>query len=387
VSGPAVPSARPTVLAAAPQPAPGPRTHPGTGRVFASPVPAGAGWPGDPATVATVAARDPADVVRLAATSAELAGLDAAVSVCRACPRLVSWREEVAAAPRRSHAGEAYWGRPVTGWGAADAQILLLGLAPAAHGGNRTGRVFTGDRSGDWLFAALHRCGLAESATSTAAGDGQRLDPPGSPGVRITAAVHCAPPANAPTPAEITACRPWLLRELALMEAAGGGPRVVVALGGLAWATALGALAALGTPIPRPRPRFGHGREVTLPVADRAVGPAPASTAVNTLTRPAVDTTPTRPAVDTTPTRPAVDTTPISQPVRTLLGCYHPSQQNTFTGVLTEEALDAVLIRARALAVACEAVAPDVRRADRLPPDLDDGSLRSPEPSGQPGPP
>ncbi len=373
---PAVPSAPPNVLAAAPQPAPGPRTHPGTGRVFASPVPAGAGWPGDPATVATVAARDPADVVRLAAASAELAGLDAAVSVCRACPRLVSWREEVAAAPRRSHAGEAYWGRAVTGWGAADAGILLLGLAPAAHGGNRTGRVFTGDRSGDWLFAALHRCGLAEIATSTAAGDGQRLDPPGSPGVRISAAVHCAPPANAPTPAEITACRPWLLRELALMGAAGGGPRVVVALGGLAWATALGALAALGTPIPRPRPRFGHGRELMLPVPDRAAGAAVASTAVTTSTSPA--------AVLTTPTPPAG---PSPHPVRTLLGCYHPSQQNTFTGVLTEEGLDAVLGRARALAVACEAVGPGARRADRLSADLDDGSLRSPEPSGQPGPP
>jgi uracil-DNA glycosylase len=212
------------------------------------------------------------------------------VSVFRACPRLVSWREDVAATKRASYASETYWGRPVTGWGPADARIAVVGLAPAAHGGNRTGRVFTGDRSGDWLFASLHRCGLARLPTSHRAGDGQELV-----GVRMLAAVRCAPPANQPTPAERTACRPWLERELALIRPS---LRVVVALGGFAWSALWPALAAVGYEMPALRVKFGHLVEVLTP--DGIL----------------------------------------------LLGSYHPSQQNTFTGKLTEPMLDAVFTRA-----------------------------------------
>ncbi len=250
----------------------------------------GGGWPGDPADASTPVARDAGEVPRLAATAGTLAELDARVSVCRACPRLVAWREEVAHKRRRAFAAERYWGRPVPGWGDPAAAVLLVGLAPAAHGGNRTGRVFTGDRSGDWLFAALHRAGLAVQPTSVSAGDGQRLV-----GARVLAAVRCAPPANRPTPAEREACAPWLDAELGLLRPT---VRVVVALGGFAWDAVLGALARSGVALPRPRPRFGHGTEVSL------------------------------------------------GGVR-LLGCYHPSQQNTFTGRLTEPMLDAVLSRAR----------------------------------------
>ena len=177
--------------------------HPVTGALFASPVPAGSGWPGDPASAATPVAQDAQDVESLAA-SADLPGLDAAVSVCRACPRLVTWREDVAATKRASFAGEPYWGRPIFGWGAARPAVLDLGLAPAANGGNRTGRIFTGDRSGDWLFASLHRVGLAARETSVHAGDGQRLL-----GTRMVAAVRCAPPDNRPTVAERDTCAPW----------------------------------------------------------------------------------------------------------------------------------------------------------------------------------
>jgi uracil-DNA glycosylase family 4 len=238
-------------------------------------------------------AHDRRDVRRLAAAASSLADLDAAVSVCRACPRLVAWREDVATVKRRSFADETYWGRPIAGWGATDAAVLVVGLAPAAHGGNRTGRIFTGDRSGDWLFAALHRAGLAAQATSTHAGDGQRLI-----GTRMAAAVRCAPPANVPTPEERDTCAPWLDAELALLR---DGPvptlRVAVALGGFAWQALLAALQRAGDPVPRPRPRFGH-------LAEAEIGGL------------------------------------------LVLGCYHPSQQNTFTGKLTEPMLDAVFRRA-----------------------------------------
>ncbi|MGH9138490.1 MAG: uracil-DNA glycosylase [Acidimicrobiales bacterium] len=259
--------------------------HPAIGGDFPSPVPPGTGWPGDQATSWTPVAHDARQVATLA-TDVELAELTARSSVCRACPRLVLWRERVASTKRRSFADEPYWGRPVPGWGDPDAYILIVGLAPAAHGGNRTGRVFTGDRSGDWLFAALHRAGLANQPTSTHAGDGLRLD-----GVWITAAVRCAPPGNRPTPQERETCAPFLGRELALLR-----PRVVICLGAFAFTAACSHYGV------RPRPRFGHSVDVA--VAD---GPV-------------------------------------------LLASYHPSQQNTFTGKLTEVMLDSIIAWATAIA-------------------------------------
>ena len=266
------------------------------GQRFASPVPPGTGWPDDPAAPDTPVAHDPDDVRRLAADS-DLADLDARVSVCRACPRLVQWREDVAAQKRASFVAEPYWGRPIAGWGDPEARVLIVGLAPAAHGGNRTGRIFTGDRSGDWLFAALHRAGLAAQETSVHAGDGQRLL-----GARMVAAVRCAPPLNKPTTAERDTCAPWVNREVGLLAP---HVRAAVALGSFGWDAALRAFRGAGFAVPTPKPRFGHGAEATL------VGPA----------------------------GPVV-----------LLGCYHPSQQNTFTGKLTEAMLDDVLGRARAVA-------------------------------------
>jgi uracil-DNA glycosylase family 4 len=265
--------------------------HPLTGTRFDSPVPPGTGWPGDPADATTPVATGPSEVAALASTG-DLAELDARISVCRACPRLVAWREQVATDKRAAFADQPYWGRPVTGWGDPRAWLLVLGLAPAAHGGNRTGRVFTGDRSGDWLFAALHRAGLAATDTSVHAGDGQRLH-----GARIVAAVRCAPPDNRPSPQERDACAPWLDAELALLPEV----RVIVCLGGFAWDAALRQLAAAGEVLPRPRPRFGHGAVVRI---GRFA----------------------------------------------LVGCYHPSQQNTFTGRLTPTMLDDVFAAARDLA-------------------------------------
>ena len=205
----------------------------------------------------------------------------------------MEWREQVADERRAAYRDQDYWGRPVPGFGDPHPGVLILGLAPAAHGANRTGRVFTGDRSGDWLFASLHRVGAAAIATSVSIDDGQALT-----GVRVTAAVRCAPPGNAPTPAERDTCAPWLERELSLTQ-----PRVIVALGGFAWQAALRAEAALGAEVPSPRPRFGHGAQARI--GDRW-----------------------------------------------LLGCYHPSQQNTFTGRLTEPMIDGVLRAAIALALA-----------------------------------
>ena len=207
---------------------------------------------------------------------------------CRACPRLVEWRELVATEKRASFRGEPYWGRPVPGFGDPAASLLVVGLAPAAHGGNRTGRVFTGDRSGDWVYRALWRAGFANQPTSVSADDGLRLT-----GAWVAAVVRCAPPANKPTPEERDRCVPYLARELALLS----DVRVVVALGQFAY-DALCRLFAV-----RPRPRFGHGVEVAVP------GPV----------------------------------------ARTLVCSYHPSQQNTFTGTLTEAAFDAVFSRASEL--------------------------------------
>jgi uracil-DNA glycosylase len=222
----------------------------------------------------------------------ELEALAREVVECRRCPRLVAWREQVASERRAAYASQQYWGRPLPGFGDPDARVLVLGLAPAAHGGNRTGRIFTGDRSGDWLFAALWRMGFANQPTSVARDDGLRLR-----GCYVTAAVRCAPPANRPLPVERDNCMAYLVAELSLLDSV----RVIVCLGGFAWEVAFRALAALDVAVPRPRPRFGHGASAEL---DRW----------------------------------------------TLLGCYHPSQQNTFTGRLTEEMTDAVLARAGELA-------------------------------------
>jgi uracil-DNA glycosylase family 4 len=229
-----------------------------------------------------MASREPADLDALARR----------VHRCRRCPRLVEWREAVAADPPKRFRGERYWAKPVSGFGDPAARVVVVGLAPAANGANRTGRVFTGDRSGDWLFAALHRAGFANQPESVDCGDGLRLD-----GAYVTAVNRCAPPANRPTPAERDNCLPYLVRELELLERS----RVLVGLGSFGWDGALRAIRAAGAEVPTPKPRFGHLAEAT---AGRWI----------------------------------------------LVGCYHPSQQNTFTGKLTEPMLDAVFERARALA-------------------------------------
>jgi uracil-DNA glycosylase family 4 len=231
----------------------------------------------------------------LAEPAKDLADLDEAVTACRACPRLVAWREEVARVKRAAFRDQEYWGRPIPGYGPADARIAILGLAPAAHGGNRTGRIFTGDRSGDVLFAALYRAGLCNQPTSVSRDDGLELFH-----TRIFAAVRCAPPGNAPTPQERDTCASWLHRELTLIRPT---LRVVVALGGFAWSAFWPALARVyGVTPPSPRPAFGHGARWTSPDG------------------------------------------------LTLLGCYHVSQQNTFTGRLTPAMLDDVLATAVSLA-------------------------------------
>ena len=223
--------------------------------------------------------------------SDSLAAVEGEVVGCRACPRLVEWREAVAADPPKRFRGEEYWARPLPGFGDPAARIVVVGLAPAAHGGNRVGRVFTGDRSADWLFAAMHRSGLANQAESVALDDGLRLRD-----AWVNAVVRCAPPDNKPTPLERDRCLPYLERELRQLPEA----RAVVALGSFAWDGCLRALRGLGHEVPRPKPRFGHGAEARLGPFD-------------------------------------------------LIGSYHPSQQNTFTGRLTEEMLDGVFVRAREL--------------------------------------
>ncbi|MGW0019959.1 uracil-DNA glycosylase [Rhodococcus sp. NPDC003382] len=225
-----------------------------------------------------------------------LAEMDEQLVNCRACPRLVAWREQVARDKRAAFRDETYWGRPVPGFGPADAALLIVGLAPAAHGGNRTGRMFTGDRAGDFLYAAMYDAGLASQPTATHRGDGLVLR-----GTRITAPVHCAPPANRPTTVERDTCRHWLDLELKLLTPT---LRSVIVLGGFGWQALLPVLADAGWAIPRPRPRFGHGAHVELP------GASP-------------------------------DRAPLH-----LFGCYHVSQQNTFTGRLTRSMLADVLISA-----------------------------------------
>ena len=227
------------------------------------------------------------------ATRGGLGALDEAVTRCRECPRLVAWREKVAVEKRTAYRDQDYWGRPVPGFGPADAALAIVGLAPAAHGANRTGRMFTGDRSGVVLYAALHAVGLADRPVATHRGDGLTLYR-----TRITAPVHCAPPANKPTTIERDACRPWLTRELQLLRPT---LRAVVVLGAFGWQALLPALSLTGWPVPIPRPRFAHGTEVALDGLH-------------------------------------------------LLGCYHVSQQNTFTGRLTPTMLVDVLRRAAVLA-------------------------------------
>jgi uracil-DNA glycosylase family 4 len=234
----------------------------------------------------------PGDPATRAAEATDLAALTAVIAACRACPRLVEWRERQAAEKVARYRDQPYWGRPVPGFGDPSARVLVVGLAPAAHGGNRTGRVFTGDRSGDVLWAALHATGFADRASSRRADDGLTLTD-----AYVAAAVRCAPPANRPTTDERDRCQPYLARELALL------PRVevIVALGGFGWDATLRVLAAAGQGVPRPRPRFGHAAEVRVGRYR-------------------------------------------------VLGCYHPSQQNTFTGRLTPAMLEAVLGRAADLA-------------------------------------
>jgi uracil-DNA glycosylase len=223
--------------------------------------------------------------------ASDLARLADEIHSCRRCPRLVAWRERAAAEPPRRYAGQRYWARPVSGFGDPSARLLVVGLAPAAHGGNRTGRIFTGDRSGDWLFSALHRAGYANQARSEHRDDGLELTD-----AWIGAVNRCSPPGNRPTPEERDNCLPYLVRELELLERV----RAIVALGSFAWDGALRALRELGHPTPRPKPRFAHG-------AEAAVGPY------------------------------------------ALLGCFHPSQQNTFTGRLTEGMMEELFERAREL--------------------------------------
>lgn len=271
--------------------------HPITGQLFDSPVPPGTGWPGDPATPETPVARTAADVVRLASAAGSVHDLDAMSSMCRACPRLVEWRESVARGNRRAaFADQPYWGRPGPSFGDPSASKLIVGLAPAANGTNRTGRMFTGDRSGDWLYAALYRLGYANQPESLGAGDGLVLT-----GIRIVASVRCAPPANRPLPAELATCGHWLDADLALTAASEHGLEAVLTLGGVGWNAVLAAARRLGWAVPRPKPAFGHGAEVLLGRPDGAA-------------------------------------------VR-LLGCYHVSPHNTSTKRLTEQMLDAALRR------------------------------------------
>ncbi|HEY0561251.1 MAG TPA: uracil-DNA glycosylase [Frankiaceae bacterium] len=251
----------------------------------------GTGWPGDTASRSTPVADRASEVLRLAQTAPTLRHLDGRISVCRACPRLVAWREQVADEKRAAYAAEPYWGRPVPAFGDDRARIAVVGLAPAAHGANRTGRMFTGDRSGEFLYAALWRAGLANRPESVAAGDGLELRH-----TRIMSAVRCAPPANKPSNAERDACRPWLVKDLQLMAP---HLRAVLVLGQFAWSAVWPALELAGYAAPDRIPAFSHGVEA---VCGDGAGPV-------------------------------------------VVASYHVSQQNTFTGKLTPAMLDDVVLR------------------------------------------
>jgi uracil-DNA glycosylase family 4 len=226
--------------------------------------------------------------------------LDKAIVKCTDCPRLVEWREEVAVTKRKSYENEKYWGKPVPGFGPSDAKVVLIGLAPGAHGANRTGRIFTGDSSGDWLYRSLHKAGLASIPTSTSINDGQILQ-----STRITCAVHCAPPDNKPSTEEKRQCDKYIVNEIELLLPSA---RVFVALGSVAWTSLFSALIQLGENLPKPQPKFAHGSSTFFIGSDGIK--------------------------------------------RSLLACYHPSQQNTFTGKLTESMLDALMKKAGRLASA-----------------------------------
>ena len=227
----------------------------------------------------------------VAKSSAGIKKLDKEIIACTACPRLVSWRQEISITKRKSYQDETYWGKPVTGFGPADAKLVIVGLAPGAHGANRTGRIFTGDSSGDWLYRALYKAGLAKISTSTSKDDGQQLI-----NTRIICAVRCAPPDNKPSNEEKATCSPFMKREIELLLPT---TKSYLVLGNFAWGALLGQLSDLGFEIPKPKPKFGHG------VKFKTVGPDGIT--------------------------------------RLVVGSYHPSQQNTFTGKLTEKALDVVI--------------------------------------------
>ncbi len=266
--------------------------HPITGGSFSSPVIPGTNWPMDVATAQTPIAKSLAQVKKIAATTETLTDLTAAISVCRACPRLVSWRTDVAITKRKSFEDQPYWGRPATGFGATDPALLVVGLAPAANGANRTGRIFTGDRSGDWLYRAMHKAGFANQPTSEHAGDGLELI-----NARVLAAVRCAPPGNKPTPTERDICAPWFAAELKFLT----NLKVIIALGGFAWDQTISMLTQLD--YLGAKTKFGHGAAVEFTKTETAV---------------------------------------------LLLGSYHVSQQNTFTGRLTEAMLDDIFNQAKA---------------------------------------
>jgi uracil-DNA glycosylase family 4 len=236
----------------------------------------------------------PTNPARLAPKLSNLKMLDQELIKCTACPRLVQWRTEVAVTKRRSYQDEKYWGKPITGFGPTDAKVAVIGLAPGAHGANRTGRVFTGDSSGDWLYRSLHKNGLAKIPTSSSVNDGQELID-----TRIMCAVRCVPPGNKPSIEETKKCQPWLLREVELLFPT---TRSYLALGGIAWRAIIDALVELGEELPRNRPKFGHGAQFNFLGSDG-----------NT---------------------------------RLVIGSYHPSQQNTFTGKLTRSQLDSVVKKA-----------------------------------------
>ena len=265
--------------------------HPIVGGAFSSPVTPGTNWPQDLATTETPVANSAAQVKKISAAAQSLEELSAAITVCRACPNLVKWRTDVAITKRKSFENQPYWGRPAAGFGDADPQLLVVGLAPAANGANRTGRIFTGDRSGDWLYRAMHKAGFANQPTSEHAGDGLSLI-----NARVLAAVRCAPPGNKPTPLERDTCSHWFAAELNYLSKL----KVIIALGSFAWEQSISRLLELG--FVGAKSKFGHGAKIEFNIGEKTI---------------------------------------------LLLGSYHVSQQNTFTGRLTEEMLDEIFALAK----------------------------------------